>query len=138
MSEDQKDFTKLGIVYASILIIFCNVIAVDWQSDQIFYVVGIYPYGLGVIYWPVVGYLLGSRSLHRFRFLRQGCLSVSAFYTYNVVGNVVSDGGGEDFVWQLWRQSALQAVLLVAYLLSGQVTVSCMLWRKAMPGQAAI
>src|ERR687890_841488 len=90
MSKDQEDFIKIGFVYAAILLVFSNIFASDWQNDEIFYLLGIYPYLTGLVFWIVIGYL-GATLKPSFGGVL--CLGAMAAYNYSLVRNVT---GGDD------------------------------------------
>ena len=121
MSKDQEDFTKIGFVYAAILLVFSNIIASDWQNDEIFYLLGIYPYLTGLIFWMVIGYLAATLKPSFGGIL---CLSGLAAYNYSLIQKMI--GGDEEtrlFIDRLWASNKLGVIIFMTFYLGGQVFI---------------
>lgn len=122
MSKDQEDFTKIGFVYSAVLTVFSHVIASDRQGDEIFYLLGIYPYYIGSIFWIVIGYL--SATLKP-AFGGVLCLAALAAYNCGLVQKIV--GADEEsllFLERLWRANKLGLIILTAFYLGGQLFIA--------------
>jgi hypothetical protein len=121
MSKDQEDFTKIGFVYAAILLVFSNVIADDWQNDEIFYLLGIYPYFTGLIFWMVIGYLAATIKPSFGGIL---CLGGLAAYNYGLIQKIIN---GDDetllFIDRLWSGNKLGVIIFTAFYLGGQLFI---------------
>ena len=114
MSKDQEDFTKIGFVYAAILLVLSNVIAADWENDEIFYLLGIYPYWIGLIFWVVIGYLGATLKPSLGGIL---CLGALVTYNYGLIHKII-DGGDETrlFIDRLWTGNKLGVIIFGASL----------------------
>ena len=121
MTEEQADFTKIGVVYASVLLVLSNIIAVDRQSDEIFYLLGVYPYGAGALFWVLIGYLsVGLRP----RFGAVISLGAIAAYNYGVAHKLVSqETEALSFVEGVWSVNKLGLTILAAFYLAGQALI---------------
>jgi hypothetical protein len=121
MSKDQEDFTKIGFVYAAILLVFSNVIASDWKNDEIFYLLGIYPYLTGLIFWIVIGYLAATLKPAFGGIL---CLGALAAYNFGLIQKII---GGDDetrlFIDRLWASNQLGVIILMTFYLGGQLFI---------------
>jgi hypothetical protein len=128
MSKDQEDFTKVGFVYAAVLLVLSNVVATDWQNDEIFYLLGIYPYLTGLVFWVVVGYL-GATLRPAFGGIL--CLCALAAYNYGLVQKIVGgDGGTRAFIERLWASNKLWVVVFTAFYLGGQLFIAGIIARR--------
>lgn len=121
MTQDQADFTKLGFCYAAILLVLSNVLVVDWQNDTIFYLVGIYPCGAGLFFWPIIGYASVGRKT---RLGGAVSLGAVAAYDYGVVDNLLSRGSESLlFIERVWAGNKLGLVVLTTFFVMGQVVI---------------
>lgn len=121
MSEEQLDFTKVGFVFSAALAVLCWPIAPDPLRGEIFFSLGVYPLGLGLIIWPAVGYLLaGARS----NFARSACLGAVTFYNYWVVEQLTAAGDGSPaLVERLWGVNRLGLTAVAALYVGGQLAL---------------
>jgi hypothetical protein len=121
MSEEQREFVKIGFVFSAALTILCWPIAPDPQRWEIFSALGLYPLGLGFFFWPVVGYLLaGARS----DFGASACLGAVAFYNYWVVEQLTAPGDGAPaLIERLWGVNRLGLTAVAALYVCGQLAV---------------
>jgi hypothetical protein len=135
MSKDQADFTKIGFVYAAILLVLSNVIASDWQNDEIFYLLGIYPYWIGLIFWIGIGYLAATLNPSSARIF---CLGALAAYNYDLIQKVVVDDETRLFVEGLWSSNKLGMIIFTAFYLGGQVFMVGIITRRRLANHDAI
>ncbi|MFL6253396.1 MAG: hypothetical protein ACJ74T_00085 [Pyrinomonadaceae bacterium] len=129
MSEEQREFVKLGFVFSAALVILCWPIAPNPQRGEIFSALGVYPLGLGFLIWPAVGYLLaGARS----DFGASACLGAVSFYNYWVVERLMtSEAGSPALVERLWAGNKLGLTVVAALYMGGQlVLVLPQVWER--------
>lgn len=121
MSEEQRDFVKIGSVFSAALTILCGAIGSDWQRDEIYSALGISPLGLGFLIWPAVGYLLaGAKS----DFGMSSCLSAVTFYNYWVAERLTDSGAGApSLIERLWGGNKLGLSALVVFYVVGQIVI---------------
>ena len=121
MSEEQREFVKIGFVFSAALTILCWPIAPDAQRWEIFTALGVYPLGLGLLVWPAVGYLLaGARS----DFGASACLGAVTFYDYWVVERLTaSEVGTPALIEQLWASNRLGLSAVAALYVGGQLAI---------------
>lgn len=121
MREEQQEFAKIGFVFSAALTILCGAAASDWLGVEIFNALGIYPLGLGFLFWPAVGYLLaGARS----DFGRSACLGAVTFYNYLVAVRLTDSAAGEpSLIERLWGGNKLGLVVLAALYVGGQLAL---------------
>jgi hypothetical protein len=136
MSKDQEDFTKIGFVYAAILLVLSNVIATDWQNDEIFYLLGIYPYWTGLIFWLVIGYLSATLKPSF-----GGILCLSAVVTYNY-GLIQKIRGADDetllFIDRLWASNKLGVIIFTTFYIGGQLFIVSIIAKRNFAKSDAI
>jgi hypothetical protein len=121
VTEEQREFAKIGFVFSAALAILCWPIAVGPQRGEIFAALGIYPLGFGFLIWPAVGYLLaGARS----EFGASACLSAVTFYNYWVAERLTaSEAGASALIEQLWGRNRLGLAAVAALYVGGQLVV---------------
>ena len=121
MSEEQREFVKIGFVFSAALTILCWPIAPDPQRWEIFSALGVYPLGLGLLVWPAVGYLLaGARS----DFGASACLGAVTFYNYWVVERLTaSEVGAPALIERLWVSNRLGLSAVAALYVGGQLAI---------------
>jgi hypothetical protein len=121
VSEEQRDFVKVGFIFSAALVILCGVVGDDWQSDEIFKALGVYPFGLGFLVWPAAGYVLASA---RSNFGRSLCLTAVTFYDYWVFERLTAAGAdGPSPIARLWSYNRLGLIALVAFYVCGQLVL---------------
>ena len=121
MIEEQRDFAGIGFVFSAALTILCSVIASDWRSDEILIAFGIYPLGLGFLFWPAVGYLLAGAKSY---FGKSACLGAVAFHDYWVAGQLAaSDAGVPSLIERLWGGNKLGLAFLAVFYIGGQLVI---------------
>jgi hypothetical protein len=121
MSEEQSEFVKVGFVFSAALTILCWPIAPDAQRWEIFAALGVYPLGLGFLFWPAVGYLLAGA---RTDFGASACLGAVTFYDYWVAERLTaSDAGAPALIERLWAGNKLGLAAVAALYVGGQLAV---------------
>ena len=121
MSEEQLDFVKVGFVFSAALAILCWPVAPGPLREEMFSAIGVYPLGLGLLFWPAVGYLLaGARS----DFGWSACLGAVTFYNYWVAERLTAAGdGGPALIERLWASNRLGLAALAALYVGGQLAL---------------
>lgn len=136
MSQRRQDLTKLGFVYAAILLVLSGIVADDWQSVSLFSLLGIYPYGIGLIFWPITGYMLAEPETFFERYLS---LSAVLLYDFGVIYKLISYEGDEAaFFERVWRNNQLGLLFLTAFYLLGQLLIVCLIWWRSGNAKEAI
>ena len=121
MSKDQEDFTKICFAYAAMLLVLSNVIADDWQNDEIFYLLGFYPYLTALIFWVGIGYLSATLKPVFGGIL---CLGALLAYNYGLIQKII--GGDNEtllFIERLWANNKLGVIIFTAFYLGGQLFI---------------
>ncbi|HEY0319834.1 MAG TPA: hypothetical protein VGC66_02570 [Pyrinomonadaceae bacterium] len=119
MNKKQQDFIKIGFVYAVILLVFAGIVSDEWRSDGLFNTLGIYPYGLGIIFWPLLGYLFPRIESLFDKYL---LVSAIALYDFSAVYKFMSSDAEEmAFFERVWRMNKLGILVLAAFYLGGQL-----------------
>lgn len=121
MSEEQIEFVKVGFVFSAALTLLCWPVAPDPQRWEVLGALGVYPLGLGFLFWPAVGCLLaGSRS----DFGTSACLGAVAFYNYWVVERLTAaEVGAPALVERLWGANKLGLAAVAALYVGGQLAI---------------
>jgi hypothetical protein len=115
--------------------VLSNVIASDWQNDEIFYLLGIYPYWIGLIFWIGIGYLAATLNPSSARIF---CLGALAAYNYDLIQKVVVDDETRLFVEGLWSSNKLGMIIFTAFYLGGQVFMVGIITRRRLANHDAI
>lgn len=129
MSEEQRDFVKIGFVFSAALAILCWPVAQEPLRGEIFSAIGVYPLGVGLLFWPAVGYLLaGARS----DFVWSACLGSIAFYNYWVAEQLtIPVDGAPALIERLWGSNKLGLAAVAALYVGGQLAIMLpMLWDR--------
>lgn len=121
MSEEQLDFVKVGFVFSAALAVLCWPVAPDPLRWEILGAFGVYPLGLGLLFWPAVGYLLaGARS----DFGASACLGAVTFYDYWVAERLTASVAGEPaIIERLWAGNRLGLVAVALLYVGGQLAI---------------
>jgi hypothetical protein len=121
VTEEQREFAKVGFVFSAALAVLCWPIAPDPLRRDIFFSLGVYPVGVGLIIWPAAGYLLaGARS----DFARSVCLGAVGFYNYWVVEQLTAAGDGSPaLVERLWGVNRLGLAAVATLYVGGQLAL---------------
>jgi hypothetical protein len=121
VSEEQRDFVKIGFVFSAALAIMCWPVALGAERWEVFSAIGVYPFGLGLLFWPAVGYLLaGARS----DFGWSACLGAVAFYNYWVAEQLTAAGDeGTALIERLWGSNRLGLAAVGALYVGGQLAM---------------
>ena len=121
MSEEQRDFVKVGFVFSAALALLCWSVAPYTLRLETFSALGVYPLGLGLLIWPLVGYLLaGARS----DFTASACFGAVAFYNYWVVEQLTaSEAGAPALIERLWGGNSLGLAVVAALYVCGQLAL---------------
>jgi len=136
VSEEQRDFVKIGFVFSAALAILCWPVAQEPLRREIFSAIGVYPLGLGFFFWPAVGYLLaGARS----DFGASACLGAVTFYNYWVVERLTaSEVGTPALVERLWAGNRLGLTAVAALYVGGQLAMMLpKVWERRRRGAPA-
>lgn len=121
MSEEQLEFVKVGFVFSAALTLLCWPAAPEGMRLELFGALGVYPIGIGFLFWPLVGYLLaGARS----DFGASACLAAVSFYDYWVVERLTSSEAGAPALFErLWTGNRLGLAAVAALYICGQLAV---------------
>jgi hypothetical protein len=121
LSEEQIEFAKVGFVFSAALTLLCWPIAQDSLRWEILGALGVYPLGLGLLFWPAVGYLLaGARS----DFTASACLGAVTFYDYWVAERLtVSWDGAPALLERLWASNKLGLAAVAVLYVGGQLAL---------------
>ena len=121
LGEEQIEFAKVGFVFSAALTLLCWPIAPDPQRWEVLGAIGVYPLGLGFLFWPAVGYLLaGARS----DFGASACLGAVAVYNYWVAEQLTAAGDGTPaLVERLWGANKLGLAAVAALYVGGQLAI---------------
>ena len=136
MSEEQIDFVKVGFVFSAALTLLCWPVAPEPQRWEVLGALGVYPTGLGFLFWPAVGYLLaGARS----GFASSACLGAVTFYNYWVVERLTAAGDGAPaLIERLWGANKLGLAAVAALYVGGQLAlVLPKAWERRRRGSPA-
>ena len=121
LSEEQIEFAKVGFVFSAALTLLCWPIAPEPLRGEVLGALGVYPLGLGFLFWPAVGYLLaGARS----DFSASACLGAVTFYDYWVAERLTASGVGEPAVIErLWAGNKLGLAAVALLYVCGQLAL---------------
>ena len=121
MSEEQLEFVKVGFVFSAALTLLCWPVAPDGMRLELFGALGVYPAGLGFLFWPAVGYLLaGARS----DFGASACFAAVSCYDYWVVERMTSSEAGAPALFErLWASNKLGLAAVAALYVGGQLAI---------------
>ena len=121
MSEEQLEFAKVGFVFSAALAILCWPVAPGPLRGETFSAIGVYPFGVGLLFWPAVGYMLaGARS----DFGWSACLGAVAFYNYWVAEQLTAAGdGGPALIERLWGSNKLGLAAVATLYVGGQLAI---------------
>ena len=121
MNEERIEFAKVGFVFSAALAILCWPIAPAAQRWEIFAALGVYPAGLGLLFWPAVGYLLAGV---RTDFGASACLGAVTFYNYWVAERLTaSEAGSPALLERLWAGNKLGLAAVAALYVGGQLAI---------------
>ena len=121
MSEEQLEFVKVGFVFSAALTLLCWPVAPDPLRLEILGALGVYPVGVGLLFWPAVGYLLAGA---RTDFGASACLGAVAFYNYWVAERLTaSEAGAPALVERLWGSNRLGLAAVAALYVGGQLAI---------------
>ena len=121
MSEEQQEFAIVGLVFSAAVTVLCGAVGLGWQGDELLTALGIYPAGLGFVFWPALGYsLAGAKS----DFGRGLCLGAVTGYDYWVVERLTAPGAGDpSLIERLWGGNKLGLTALAVLYVGGQLAV---------------
>jgi hypothetical protein len=121
LSEEQREFVKVGFVFSAALTLLCWSGAPEPLRWEALGALGVYPLGLGFFFWPAVGYLLaGARS----DFAASLCLGAVTFYDYWVAERLTASGDGAPaLVERLWSGNKLGLAAVAALYVGGQLAL---------------
>jgi hypothetical protein len=121
LSEEQLDFVKVGFVFSAALALLCWSVAPYTLRLETFAALGVYPLGLGLLFWPAAGYLLTAA---RSDFGRSACLGAVAFYNYWVAEQLTASGDGSPaLIERLWGSNRLGLAVVAALYVGGQLAL---------------
>jgi hypothetical protein len=135
MTKEQADFTKIGFVYTAVLLVFGSIIASDQQDVEIFYLLGIYPYWVGLIFWVAIGYLSATLNPSTARIL---CLGALAAYNFELIQKIIVDAEARLFVDLWWASNKLGVIIFTAFYLGGQLFIVGIIARRNFTESDAI
>jgi len=124
MTREQQDLIKIGLVYSTVLLVLCGVVTADWRDGAAFYLLGFYPYGAGLVFWPAVGYIAG-RSAPAFG--RVLCLGALAAVNLGVAHKIADDAAALSFVARAWAENKFGLMFFAAFYVGGQMVLACSL-----------
>ena len=130
MTREQQDLIKIGLVYSTVLLVLCGVITADWRGGAAFYLLGFYPYGAGLIFWPAVGYIAAGLAP---AFGRVLCLGALAAVNLGVAHRIADDDAALSFVARAWAENRFGLMFFVAFYVGGQLVLACSLAADRSP-----
>lgn len=121
MNEEQIEFAKVGFVFSAALTLLCWPVAPDPQRWEVLGAIGVYPLGLGFLFWPAVGCLLAGA---RTDFGASACLGAVTFYNYWVAERLTATGDGAPaLIERLWSSNKLGLVAVATLYVGGQLAL---------------
>jgi len=121
LSEEQLEFVKVGFVFSAALTLLCWPVAPDPQRWEVLGALGVYPLGLGFLFWPAVGGLLAGA---RTDFGASACLGAVAVYNYWVAEQLTASGDGTPaLIERLWGANKLGLAAVAALYVGGQLAI---------------
>ncbi len=137
LSEEQREFVKIGFVFSAALTILSGAVAAGALGEEVFEALGIYPLGLGFLVWPAAGYALaGAKS----NFAGSAAVCAVTFYNYWVVERLTADGDGAPaLIERLWAANRAGLAALAALYVLGQLAIVLPhVWRQRRRGAPVV
>jgi hypothetical protein len=100
-----------------------------------FYLLGIYPYWIGVLFWAIISYLSATLKPPFGGIL---CLSAVFAYNYGLIQKIM---GGDDtllFIERLWQGNKLGVIIFTTFYAGGQLFIVSIIAKRNFAKSDAI